>query len=63
MRFRAFTERVGPRILSLERADKIGTSEHFSVSLVTSMRFIFGDDLNGAPCYHHDVISLEFSYN
>ena len=30
MRFRAFPERVGPRILSLERVDNFGTSEHFS---------------------------------
>ena len=68
MRFRAFPVRVGPRILSLERAHYyFGTSEHFMVekkeqsfsktsmvsvvsfhcmqmSLVVSMRFIFGDD-------------------
>ena len=30
MRFRAFGERVGPRILSLESVDYFGTSEHFS---------------------------------
>ena len=30
MRFRAFPERVGPRILSLESVDYFGTSEHFS---------------------------------
>ena len=30
MRFRAFAERVGPRILSLESVDYFGTSEHFS---------------------------------
>ena len=30
MRFRAFPERIGPRILSLERVDNFGTSEHFS---------------------------------
>ena len=30
MQFRAFPERVDPRILSLERFDKFGTSEHFS---------------------------------
>ena len=29
MQFRAFPERVGPRILSLERVDNFGTSEHF----------------------------------
>ena len=28
--FRAFQEQVGPRILSLERVDNFGTSEHFS---------------------------------
>ena len=28
--FRAFPEWVDPRILSLERFDKFGTSEHFS---------------------------------
>ena len=30
MRFRAFPERVGPRILSLESVDFFETSEHFS---------------------------------
>ena len=30
MRFRAFPERVGPGILSRERFDNFGTSEHFS---------------------------------
>ena len=30
MRFRAFSERVGPQILSLERVDNFGTSEHSS---------------------------------
>ena len=30
MRFRAFPERISPRILSLERVDNFGTSEHFS---------------------------------
>ena len=30
MRFRAFPDRLGPRILSLERVDNVGTSEHFS---------------------------------
>ena len=30
MRFRAFPERVGPRILSLESVDYFGISEHFS---------------------------------
>ena len=30
MRFRAFLERVGPRILSLERVDNFRTSKHFS---------------------------------
>ena len=30
MRLRAFPERVGPRILSLESVDYFGTSEHFS---------------------------------
>ena len=30
MRFRAFPERVGPQILSLERVDNFGTSEHSS---------------------------------
>ena len=30
MRFRAFRERVGPRILSVESLDYFGTSEHFS---------------------------------
>ena len=29
--FRAFPERVGPRILSLERVDYFGTSEHYWV--------------------------------
>ena len=66
MRFRAFPEQVCPRIVSLERVDNFGTSEHFSgrekkksnlsywsgvlnfycmqMSLVMSMRFIFGND-------------------
>ena len=30
MRFRAFPERVGPRILSLESVDYFETSEHFN---------------------------------
>ena len=30
MRFRAFPERVRPPILSFERVDNLGTSEHFS---------------------------------
>ena len=30
MRFRAFPERVGPRILSRERVDNFGTSKPFS---------------------------------
>ena len=30
IKFRAFLERVGPRILSLENVDYLGTSEHFS---------------------------------
>ena len=30
MRFRAFSERVCPRILSFERVDNFGTSEHFT---------------------------------
>ena len=30
MRFRAFPERVSPRILSLESVDFFETSEHFS---------------------------------
>ena len=30
MRFRAFPERVGPRILSLESVDFFETSEHFN---------------------------------
>ena len=30
MRFRAFPERVGPRILSLERVDNFGRTELFS---------------------------------
>ena len=30
MRFRAFPEGVGPRILSLESVDHSGTTEHFS---------------------------------
>ena len=30
MRLRAFPERVGPRVLSLESVDYFGTSEHFS---------------------------------
>ena len=30
MQFRAFPEQVGPQILSLERVDKFGTSEHFN---------------------------------
>ena len=32
MRFRAFPERAGPRILSLESVDYFETSEHFSGS-------------------------------
>ena len=31
LRFRAFPERVCPRILSLESVDYFGTSEHFGV--------------------------------
>ena len=31
MQFRAFPEQVGPQILSLERVDKFGTSEHISM--------------------------------
>ena len=62
MRFRAFPERVGPRILLLERADKIGTSEHFSESCDEHAVYFEGD-LNDVPCCHHDVISLQFSYN
>ena len=30
MLFRAFPERVGPRILSHERVNELGTTEHFS---------------------------------
>ena len=30
MRFRAFPDRVGPRILSFESVDYFGTSEQFS---------------------------------
>ena len=30
MRFRAFPDRVGPRLLSLESVDYFGTSEQFS---------------------------------
>ena len=52
IKFRAFPERVGPRILSLESVDYFGTYEHFSgrktklmqMSLVMGMSFIFGDD-------------------
>ena len=29
--YRAFPERVGPRILSLESVDYFGTTDHFSV--------------------------------
>ena len=72
-RSRAFPERVGPRILSLQNVDYLGTSDYFSsrkkknnlneqnfdgganwsgvvnfhcmqMSLVMSMRFIFGDN-------------------
>ena len=52
IKFRAFPERVGPRILSLESVNYFGTDEHFSgrktklmqMSLVMGMSFIFGDD-------------------
>ena len=37
-RFRAFLERVGPRILSLERDNYFGTSEHFSAKKRIVMR-------------------------
>jgi len=30
IKFRAFQEQVGPRILSLESADYLGTNEHYS---------------------------------
>ena len=30
MRFRAFPERIGPLILSLESVDYFGTSDHFN---------------------------------
>ena len=62
---RAFPERVWARILSLESVDHFGTSESFDggamnwlgvvnshflqMSLLMSMRFIFGDDWNDAP--------------
>ena len=48
MRFRAFPERVGPRILLLERADKIGTGEHFSESCDEHAVY-FDGDLNDVP--------------
>ena len=42
--FRAFPKRVGSRILSLESVDYFGANEHcMQMSLVMSMRFIFGD--------------------
>ena len=31
IKFRAFPKRVGPRILSLESVDYLGTSEHYQV--------------------------------
>ena len=47
------------RLKELIKLEHVNTS----VSLVMSMRFIFGDNVIDVPCYHHDVISLEFSYN
>ena len=63
---RAFREPVGPRILLLKSVDYFETTENFDgeainwsgvvnfhcmkMSLVMSMRFIFGDDWNDAPC-------------
>ena len=40
MRFRAFPEGVGPRILSLESVDHLGTTEHFSGRKKKQQNFI-----------------------
>ena len=50
---------------SLAKANWSGVVYFYCVqmSLVMSMRFNFGDDLNDMPYSHHDVIYLEFSCN
>jgi len=57
--FRSGSVHEFSRLKELITLEQVNTS----VSLVMSMRFIFGDDLNDVPCSHHDVLSLEFSCN
>ena len=47
LKFRAFPERVCPRILSLESVDYFGTSEHFRGRKKTKRRFLISTRLTG----------------
>ena len=47
LRFRAFPERVCPRILSLESVDYFGTSEHFGGRKTKKRRIIISKRLTG----------------
>ena len=47
MPYRAFPERVGPRILSLESVDYFGTNEHFSENLDGEANFGTREYLSG----------------
>ena len=62
MRFRAFAERVGPRILSLESVDYFGTSEHFSGRKKKPRRMLISKtSIDGEANWSFIVCKLVFS--